>query len=113
MQGRCLDKYLTDFPQVYQIIRNEIMKNLKDKSNMQPFKNYPYIDMLYLLIDQCTLSNEVIKNYKDPLLIKYLTEIKKDSLTPKEIKDLCGYILDGAYAQSICINPSPLFKCKK
>ena len=115
LQGQCLDKYLRDFPQIYKIICSKIDSNLEDISKLQPWNNYPYIDMLYLLIDQCNLSNEVIINYKDPLLIKYLTGIKNDSMTPKEIKDLCSDILDGTYKKSIEMDKdrSALFKCKK
>lgn len=115
LQAQCLDKYLRDFCQIYQIIRNKINSVPEDISKLEPWSSYPYVDMLYLLINQSNLSNEVIINYKNPLLIKYLIEIKKDILAPKEIKDLCGDILDGTYKKAIEMDKdrSSLFKCKK
>ncbi|WP_300601571.1 hypothetical protein [Niabella sp.] len=113
LQGLCIEDYLVIFPIVYKVVDNAIKKNsIKKNEDFLPWKGYPYIDMLYLLVDQDNLSREVKLNFKNPQVKKYLIQIQKDHTIPAEIRNHCNFILTGHAALVKDKERSPLFTCK-
>jgi len=113
MQGMCFKEYIQFFPKVYNVIKKEMIKRGAESKDVELWKNNPYADILYLLVFQNNLSQEMRKNYADTLLRKYLSEIKKNAFTPSEIKDYCDSILSGQDHKNLHLMTPPLFRCKE
>lgn len=77
---------------------------------MQPGGHFPYIDVLYLAIDQDNLSDVVRKNYKNYKLMEILKTILNDEIIPKEIKTMIKYNISGERAKYVDPDHLPFFQ---